>query len=934
MQPLVGRDKEMERLKALVQSARNGKSDALLLRGEPGVGKSALLRYAAELAEGMAVLEVRGLEVESQLAFVGLTDLLGPVVEHLGELPQPQAEALAGALGRGPPARGDRFVVCVATLGLLAVAAEHVPVLAVVDDVHWLDEASKEALFFAARRLEAERVGLVMAGLEPEPALVTHAGADEVTLAGLGRVPAAKLLEQRVPHPIAPEVIDQLVQATGGNPLALLDLVASLNEGQLRGTERLGEPLPPAVGVERAFLRQVDRLGAEAGEALLVVATSSGSTSAITTACELLGLPPDALEPAERAGVITHTDGRTRFSHPLLRAAVHNSATTGARARVHTALAEALAGNPDDQHLESGWPGRATERRAWHLAAAAHGPDESVAATLEAAAALARARGGYEASATALERAAKLTPGDDERVRRLVDAGRDWQLAGRPAAALELLQEALASTSDDRQRAQIQHLRAQIRMTQGEFAAVHSLLRGEAARIAPLDEAQATLMLADAAVGASAAGEIGTALGYACEAQALGTRSGGTAELAGDMIYGGLLVASGEAERGAPLVLRHAPLPEGHDAPPFVLQIMPTVLVVLGEYDRARIFLDWLTRSARALSSPSLLALALQLRADLAYRTGDWLAAYADAAEGHRLARETNGNVVHSLAYLAQVEAARGLEGDCRKHVAELLERSTRLKFGAGLTYSHAFIGRLALGLGLIGEAIAELEQAADLIERHGMREPNWVQAAPDLIEAYARAGRTGEAAAALSDLQEQAKKTARVWTLAAAARCSGLLAAEHSFEQEFQHALAAHARTTTPFERARTELCFGERLRRAHRPTDARAHLRSALAAFDRLDAAPWLARTRSELATIGENAQPRNGGRLSSLTPHELQLALIVSRGATNKEAGAALFISPKTVEAHLHHTYVKLGIRSRTELAHLVALDQMLPEARPRL
>ena len=393
------------------------------------------------------------------------------------------------------------------------------------------------------------------------------------------------------------------------------------------------------------------------------------------------------------------------------------------------------------------------------------------------------------------------------------------------------------------------------------------------------------------------------------------------------MIFGALLVAFGEPEQGTPLVLRQARLPEGQDPPPLVLQIMPTVLVVLEEYEKARVFLDRLTDWARAHSAPSLLVPALQLRSDLGYRTGDWLAAYADAAEGLRLARETNGNVPHALAYLAQIEAARGLDQDCREHAAELLELASRFNIGAGLTYAHAFLGRLALGLGLVDEAIVELEEATRLIQRHQMREPNWVQEAPDLIEAYVRADRTAEAGKTLADLEEKAEGPSACGVSPPPPAAAGSSPTRTRSSREFAEALAWHDRTPTPFERARTELCFGERLRRARRPSESRLHLRSALETFDRLDAAPWTARASSELAATGDSVAARSQNGIHGLTPRELQLALIVGRGATNQEASAALFVSPKTVEAHLHRIYVKLPIRSRTELARLLALEQML-------
>jgi DNA-binding CsgD family transcriptional regulator/tetratricopeptide (TPR) repeat protein len=926
---LHGRDAEVTRIDSLLDSAREGRSGTLVIRGDPGIGKSALLQYAKEQASGMAVLEARGLEAEADLAFSGLSDLFRPVLDLLETIPQPQSEALAGALGLGPPVAGDRYVVCVATLSLIAAAAEARPVLAVVDDIHWLDGASGEALRFAGHRLEAEPVALMMACRTSVGSPVEGSGFEELNLAGLDRSAASDLLEDRIRRPIAAHVIDRLVGVTGGNPLALCELAAGLSARQLVGEQAFEETPFSTADMERALVGRIERLNMQTRQGLLIVAAGSGITSTVGAAFELLGLPLACLEPAAEQGVTRVEEERIVFSHPLLRAAVYDPASVGERVRAHAALAEGLI--VEVEREEAGARGQqsrsVTERRAWHLAAAARHPDESVAAVLESAAGSAAERGGYAASASALERAAMLSPSGTDRARRLVAAARGWQLGGSPERALGLLDGALSLVGDVRQSAEIQHLRAQVEMSQGAFAVAAEMLEKEAATIAALDEAQAALMLADAALAASTVGQIESALRLGRQAQALGRRSGGMAEVAADMIFGGLLVLSGETNEGRSLVLRHARLPEGQEPPPVVLQILPTVLIVLEEYERARSLLDWLVESARALSAPALLVPALMLYADLGYRTGDWLGAYANAAEGLRLARETNGNVIYGLTYLAQVEAGRGLENDCRAHIAELAALGSRFEVGAALTYGHAFLGRLALGLGLIEEAILELEAAAALTERHKAREPNWVQEAPDLIEAYVRAGRVADAAEALSALEEKATGTESIWARAAAARCRGLLADERSFEQRFEEALAWHERRVTPFERARTELCFGERLRRSGRAADAERHLRSALDAFDHIGAGPWTARTRAELGASGDKPQSSNDVSLRSLTPHEVQVALIVGRGATNKEASAALFISPKTVEAHLHHVYVKLGIRSRTELARVLARERML-------
>jgi ATP/maltotriose-dependent transcriptional regulator MalT len=355
--------------------------------------------------------------------------------------------------------------------------------------------------------------------------------------------------------------------------------------------------------------------------------------------------------------------------------------------------------------------------------------------------------------------------------------------------------------------------------------------------------------------------------------------------------------------------------------------MFPIVLANLEEYDQARMLLDRFHDEARALGAATILVPVLCLRSDVEFRTGDWVHAYADAAESVRLARETRQLAFHSLAFLARVEAARGLETHCRAHAAEALEQAERDGIGAAMTYSRWALGLLELGLGRMSEAIEQLEQVAKLVEEHEMGQPVEVPWAQDLIEAYTRSGRPAEATAVLRRLETLAENARLSSALAAACRCRGLLADENVFAGEFEQALMWHKRTPTPFERARTELCYGERLRRARSRSDARTHLRAALQTFDRLNAAPWAARARAELAATGEVVHPRTEEGLASLTPQELQLALIVGRGATNKEASAALFVSPKTVEAHLHRTYVKLGIRSRTELARLLAREQIL-------
>jgi DNA-binding CsgD family transcriptional regulator len=891
-----------------------------MLRGEPGVGKTALLRYASHRAQDMTVLQAQGLEVEAHLAFSGLADLFRPVVDRLDAIPQPQSAALAGALGLGPAVAGDRFLVCASTLSLLAAAAEDRPVLAFVDDLHWVDVASREALLFAARRLDAENVTMLITRRDWDTA-IDSSGLDELTVAGLDRDAAAELLEE-LGRPVPVLDLDRLMEATGGNPLALRELTSSFTNGPGRA--------PTATTVERAFLRRIGGLPAPTRDGLVVVASDSGVRRTILEACALLGLPGGCLQSAEEAGVIQVEGDRIAFTHPLLRSAVYYAAPELTRQRVHRALAETLDETSRPAKGPQPLGPSSTERRAWQLGAASREPDESVAATLEAAASEARNRSGYAAAAAGLERAARLTPLPQDRIGRLVESARHWHLAGQVDTAAALLDEALElAAPGSRTRAPIQHLRGRIDMSRGRFSVACELLATEATAVAETDSQAAALMLMDASISASTSGAVGRGVELARESWKLAKPVGGHLADAARVVLGGLLEAHGEwlDEEECRRVVDAASSLAQLKPPPPVVAMSPVVLIGLEEYDRARTLLDGFHDDARALGAPTILVPVLLLRSDVGFRTGDWIRAYADGAESLRLARDTGQLGFHSLAFLARIEAARGLEADCRVHALEALDQARRLGIGATQTYARWALGLLALGLGHMSDATAELEQVAGLVEEHEMRHPVEVPWAADLVEAYVRSGRQGDAAKVLTRFETDADRARLPSALAAASRCRGLLRAEGGFAADFEQALAFHDRVPTPFERARTELCYGERLRRSRRRSDARAHLRTALETFERLDADPWATRARSELAATGETVAPKAEDGVRSLTPQELQLGLIVGRGATNKEAAAALFISPKTVEAHLHRIYVKLGIRSRTELARLLARAQML-------
>jgi DNA-binding CsgD family transcriptional regulator len=916
---LVGREAERQRLDALLAAARDGLSEALVLCGEAGIGKSALLEDTVARAEGFRVLRARGFESESELAFAGLADLLRPVVELLDSIPQPQAAALAGALSLGPPAPGDRFAVCAATLSLLAAASdEGAPVLLVLDDAQWLDASTTQAVLFANRRLDAEGVAVLVAmrddGGNP---LLESAGLPRIELDGLDSASAlAVVADGAGGRPVDPAVGVRLAAETRGNPLALKEIPSLLSDAQLGGAEPLPE-LPAAPSVERAFAARVEALPEETQEALVVAAASeSGELDELLAALGAYG-GLAALGAAERAGIVSTTDQRLEFRHPLLRAAVYRGASAAQQRAAHEALAR------------SGQSG-AAGGRAWHLAAAAHERNEEAATALEEAALETRQRGGVAEASIAFERAAELSADDEARARRLREAASDARLAGRVDHALELLDQALDSTTDPEARARIQHLRGVIEMWDGSAAAAHDLLVREAGLIEPVDRGRAASMLTAAAWSGYMSGYLERGLATARRAHELAAGQGDAAETTAEAVLGIGLLLVGESKDALPLLTAyHRQLLEGWGAgalPYHVVRPAGQVLMWFERYDEARETLARTIAAARERSALGGLPYALATLAEIDYRTGDWAAAYAGASEAVRIAEDTGQEslLAYGLVCLAQVEAARGREDDCRAHTARASELAA-VRAGAALAYADAALGLLELGLGRTDAAVGHLTALSERLGERRLREPGVIQWVPDLVEAQIRAGHAEDAERTLAEFEAIAREADRTWALAASARCRGLLAGDEEFEAVFADAVELHERTPTPFELARTQLCLGERLRRARRRADAREPLREALATFERLGATPWAERARRELEATGESVRARDPSAADALTPTELQVALLVGRGATNKEAGAALFLSPKTIETHLGRVYRKVGVRSRTELAHALATSR---------
>ena len=912
---LFGRNSECAAIEKAFEQAQAGIGSAVLVRGEAGIGKSALLDFAQSSRNGFEVLTARGVQAESELPFAGLADLLRPVVGQIAELPEPQRLALSGAFAIGPPAAGDRFAVAAATLGLLARVADDHPLMCVVDDAHWIDDASREALLFAARRLGADPVVMLVAVRDGETDAFDDSGLPEVSVGALDRDSADALIVRTSDGRASPEVRARLYEATAGNPLALVEMTESLSDDQLNGQTFLGEDLPPAERVERAFVQRVAMLGGD-GPAAMLVAAAGGSDRLVEVeaACQTLGIDPAALVAARRQGLLRGDDD-VELRHPLLRSAVYRAADVAERRRAHAALADAVRGPSAD------------ERRIWHLAAAAHDVDEQVASALAEVGRAAASRGGLATAARALERAARLTPDDDVRARRLYEAAQRRHLTGASKAARALLEEAAALSPDELLMADIDLLRGQIETWQGEMQTATARLTAAAERIAPLDHTRQMLLLIDASLAALLSGQIPAGTELARRAHAVATElDDGSAAVTGPLLGNGLLL-SGQVAEGLPLLLSYEAIPAEQRDPAATIQIVPP-LTWVEEYGRADALLRRLIEQGRARSSPSMLVPALGNLAELDFRRGRWQAGYAEAAEALSLARDGAGQMLHvALIFVCRFEAARGLEAECRAHVQEGLTAAMALQYGAAIAYTMGALGLLELGLGNAAEAAVILQQLEDALDGMGVTEPTVVTSRADLAEALIRSGRPEDARAVVDRLAADAEASGLAWPNATARRCAGLLAGADDYASCFEDALTWHARVTQPFETARTELCYGERLRRDRRPSEARRPLERAIATFERLGATPWSERARSELAATGERRQGR-GPRADSLTPRELQVALVVAGGATNREAAASLFLTEKTIEFHLGHIYRKLGVRSRTELANRLP-DQ--PETR---
>ncbi len=910
---LVGRETECARLHALLDAARGGRGGVLLLRGEAGTGKTALLEAfvgdvtAALGPQDLLVLRAQGVESESELPYAGLHQLLRPVAGELDGLAPPQADALRAAFGLRTGRADDRFLLSLAVLSLLGELSERRPVLCVLDDAHWLDRGSVDALAFVARRLEAERVALVFAVRDPADRDVPVAAVPTLRIDALPPDAATRLLQQHAGTPVHPDVRVRLVEATGGNALALVELARALRPHELRGEQPLPVPLPLTSGVEQAFLDRVRRLPAATRTLLLVAAADDTARLAtVAAAGSRLGVDLDGLAAAEHAGVVavegTAGGGALWFRHPLVRSAVYQGATSTERRVVHRALAAVLDLSGD------------ADRAAWHRAAGALGPDHDAAAALDGAAARARDRGAFAAAASALERAAQLSAEPEARARRLTGAARQAWLAGHTDRVRPLLEQARPLTADPALRADVDELAGMVELGAGVSLTAYRLLRRAGEEIAPHDPARALELLTLAGEAASMASDADAEVELGELAAGLPVGDGPRERFLVDLLVGLAHHFAGDPVAAAEPLTRALAVAEELTEPSLLLAAGRAAMY-LGDDAAALRCSAAVVHRARQSGEFGAVPIAAHRLALSELFAGRWAAGEATASESLRLARATGQEELVPLAHcwLALHAALRGRADECGTHVAAAREISARRPMGLIDDSALWALGLLDLGRGDPAAALGHLRPVAHPVVL--------VFASLDRIEAAHRAGDRATARGWLTGLEQVARATGQPWALARAAHARALLAEGAEAERAFAEALRRHARATRPFERARTELAYGVTLRRARRRADARTHLRAAFDCFEQLGAAPWAERARTELRACGQTVRRRDDPGDVRLTPQELQVARFVAEGLSNADVAARLFLSRRTVDFHLRNVFAKLGISSRTELVRFV-------------
>ncbi|NUW44869.1 AAA family ATPase [Nonomuraea rhodomycinica] len=890
---LYGRAAEQAQVDRLLANARSGRSGVLVVRGQPGIGKTALLGHLTERAAGVRVLHGVGVESEAELPYAALHLLLRSELHRIDVLPEAQAAALRGALGLGAAAPENRFLVGLAVLSLLAEVAGDGALLCLVDEAQWFDRASIDALVFVARRLDAEGIALVFAGREE----FHPQGLPELWLDGVDRDAAVTLLAESA-RDLAPKVRDRVLDEAGGNPLALIELPSTLTSEQQAGQLNPFTTIPVANRVQQAFQQQIRALPDRAQALLAVLAADdTGDLGIVLRAAESFSAGLADLEAAEQAKLVTVNGAAVAFRHPLIRAAAYQNMPLTSRLAVRRALAEVLVG------------GEHADRRAWHLAAATTTPDEDVARELELAAERARTRSGFAAMAAAYERAAELTPDTAKRSVRLAAAAVAASDAGQPARAGSLADRTSEEIQDPLALAHLIQVRAHREFEQGSQAAAGELIITGAERVARLDAERAAYLIVEAVRCGWYAGDPDLAEQAARLLRAL-------PRIGSPLVSGALGLAAlvnGDLKNAVALMQELVLAPDLSELQVPGMLFMAQMCAPIGRYGQAEAAAARVEAECRAHGMDGWLTTAVETRLQAQMLLGGYREAATKLEEiipvigdlGQR-----NGAVALT-ALLALACGELGDEQGCRTAAAAVFEQAGVRGLRTAEAVAVAGLGRLELALGRPKASLKILERIS------AANAPVSVFFAPDRIEAAVKAGEPERAREPLAYYLNWAAGVGVSSADAVALRCRALV---ENDEDLYEEAARAHEQGEQPHEQARTRLLYGEWLRRSRKRAAARAQLRAALETFDRLGMMLWAERARAELRATGDvPAAPRQADDpLSVLTAQERQVVRLAAAGASNRDIAAQLYLSPRTVGYHLYKAFPKLGISSRAELA----------------
>jgi DNA-binding CsgD family transcriptional regulator len=902
---LLDRLTERAALSRLLETARGGRSAVLVLRGEVGVGKTALLEDAIASAAGMRIARVAGVESEMELAYAALQQLCAPMLGGLERLPDPQRQALGVVFGLRPGEPPDRFLVGLAALSLLADAAQEQPLLCVIDDAQWLDQVSAQALGVAARRLLGEPVALVVAAREPG---VEFRGLPELLVGGLGERDARDLLGTVISGPLDEQVRERFIAEAGGNPLALLELPRGLTQADLDG----GFDLMAVPGLlrrlEDSFRRRLEALSQPARRLLLVAAAEpTGDPVLVWRAAGLLGIGMEAAAPAEAGGLLT-IGQRVIFRHPLVRSAAYRAASPEERRAAHQALADATDPQADP------------DRRAWHRAQAATGPDADIASELERSAGRAQARGGFAAAAAFLERSATLTPDTTRRAERALAAAQAKYQAGAFDAALGLLAAAETGPLDELQRARSDLLHGQIAIASRRGSDALPLLLKAARRFEPLDQRLARETYLQALFAALYASSLASAadLQEVAEAARAAPPPPGPPRPA-DLLLDGIAVLITEGyPAGAPMLKRALSAFRARDisAPEGLRWLWQAChsAALVWDFDSWQVLSDRWIKVARDVGAVTALALAFDHRAMQHLFAGEFTAATSLVAQLESVSQAI-GISVSRYAALA-LAVFRGREAEAAELIATATKDAERRAEGAWLPFVRWATAVLCNSLGQYEKALAAAEQGSQLDSIAALHmAAKWASA--ELIEAAVRSGRPERAAGALQRLSQTTRASGTDWARGIEARSRALVSQGEAAEACYREAIDYLGRTSLHVELGRAQLLYGEWLRRQRRIRDAREQLRRAHTLFTDVGMDAFAERARAELRATGAQALKRTAGTPDVLTAQEALIARLASQGASNPQIAAQLFISPATVAYHLGKVFAKLGISSRSQL-----------------